>query len=132
VAAGLDGVDGALARRRQMASPFGARFDMEVDALLVLVLAVLVWRFDKAGAWVLACGAMRYGFAAAGWVWPWLAGPLTPTLRGRAVAALQFMALAAALAPAVPAPASRLLAAAALALLTWSFALDVNRLRRSR
>ena len=33
-----------------MSSPFGARFDMEVDAFLILVLAALAWRFDKAGA----------------------------------------------------------------------------------
>src|SRR5207244_10643421 len=32
----LDGVDGWLARRTQMASDFGARFDMEVDALLII------------------------------------------------------------------------------------------------
>ena len=39
-----------------MASAFGARFDMETDALLLLVLAALAWQFDKAGAWVLASG----------------------------------------------------------------------------
>src|SRR5215510_11499311 len=33
----LDGVDGFLARRTRMSSTFGARFDMEVDALVVLV-----------------------------------------------------------------------------------------------
>ena len=40
----LDGVDGWLARRSGIASAFGARFDMEIDALLILVLAVLAWR----------------------------------------------------------------------------------------
>ena len=40
-----------------MASAFGARFDMEIDALLILVLAILAWQHDKAGAWVLAVGA---------------------------------------------------------------------------
>ena len=44
----LDGVDGWLARRRGMSSAFGARFDMEIDALLVQVLAILVWRYGKA------------------------------------------------------------------------------------
>src|SRR5689334_8429258 len=48
----LDGVDGWLARRTRMASEFGARFDVEVDALLIQVLAILAWRFDKAGVWV--------------------------------------------------------------------------------
>src|SRR3954468_16068079 len=32
----LDGLDGWLARSAGLASPFGAHFDMEVDALLVL------------------------------------------------------------------------------------------------
>ena len=49
----LDGLDGWLARRTAMESAFGARFDMETDALLVLVLSVLVWQHEKAGAWVL-------------------------------------------------------------------------------
>ena len=31
-----------------MASAFGARFDMEIDALLILVLAILVAEFEKA------------------------------------------------------------------------------------
>src|ERR1700751_430443 len=36
----LDGADGWAARRQRLASVFGARFDMEVDAFAVLVLAV--------------------------------------------------------------------------------------------
>ena len=39
-AALLDGVDGHLARRLGLVSGYGARFDMETDALLVLVSAV--------------------------------------------------------------------------------------------
>ena len=62
----LDGVDGWLARRSTLASAFGARFDMETDALLIMVLSALAWRWDRAGAWVLACGLMRYAFVAAG------------------------------------------------------------------
>ena len=42
-----------------MVSAFGARFDMETDALLILALSVLVWRHAKAGAWVLASGLLR-------------------------------------------------------------------------
>ena len=62
----LDGMDGWLARRSQMQSGFGARFDMEVDAFFILVLAALVYQMDKAGVWVLMSGAMRYGFVALG------------------------------------------------------------------
>lgn len=130
VLAALDGVDGWLARRTRMASAFGARFDMEVDAFFILLLSVLVWRFDKAGAWVLACGLMRYAFVAAGWVLPWMAGPLTPTFRGKFVAVLQVVGLATALAPAVLSPLSDAVAAMTLAALAWSFAVDVRRLAR--
>ena len=41
-------VDGRVARCTGTVSRLGARFDMEVDAVLILVLAVLAWRFDKA------------------------------------------------------------------------------------
>jgi phosphatidylglycerophosphate synthase len=126
----LDGVDGWLARRSRMASAFGARFDMEVDAFFILLLSLLVWRFDRAGAWVLGCGLMRYAFVAAGWVLPWMAGPLTPTFRGKLVAVLQLVGLATALAPIVPSPVSDLVAAVTLGALTWSFAVDVRRLSR--
>lgn len=126
----LDGVDGRLARRTGLASTFGARFDMEVDALLILVLSLFVWRQDKAGVWVLACGLMRYVFVAGGWVLPWLAGPLRPTLRGKSVAVGQFAGLGLALAPAVPVPASAVVAAITLIALVWSFGIDVMRLWR--
>lgn len=126
----LDGLDGWLARRTRMASVFGARFDMETDALLILVLSVLVSQYGKAGAWVIVCGLMRYVFVAAGWILPWLAGPLTPTLRGKAVAVGQLLGLSTALAPAVAAPTSAIVAAITLAALVWSFAVDVRRLWR--
>ena len=124
--AALDGVDGWLARRDRMVSAFGARFDMETDAALLFVLSVLAWRYDKAGAWVLLIGLMRYLFVGAGWVLPWLAGPLTPTRRGRVIAVIQMVTLAVILV--VPRPLARAAAATALTLLVWSFAVDVRRL----
>jgi len=126
----LDGLDGWLARRDRMESAFGARFDMETDAALILVLSLLVWQQGKAGPWVLLCGAMRYAFVAAGWVLPWLAGPLQPTRRGRSVAIGQYVGLGLALMPLVPADAARWVAAVTLVALTWSFGVDVGRLRR--
>ena len=130
VMAVLDGVDGWLARRTGTASAFGARFDKETDAALILVLSVLVWQHEKAGAWVLWCGLMRYGFVAAGWLLPWLARPLRPTRRGKTVAVLQLLGLSVALAPIVPPPVSDGAAALTLAALAWSFAIDVRRLAR--
>jgi phosphatidylglycerophosphate synthase len=128
----LDGVDGWLARRTGMASTFGARFDVETDALLIMVLSMLVWQHGKAGAWVLVCGLMRYAFVASGWLLPWMAGRLTPTSRGRIVAVGQVAGLCLALLPAVTTPTSTLVAAVTASSLTWSFALDVRRLWRQR
>lgn len=126
----LDGVDGWLARRAGEESPFGARFDMETDAALILILSVLVWRHEKAGAWVIACGLMRYAFVAAGWVLPWMAGPLRSTIRGKSVAVGQLVGLGAALLPVVPVVLSNLVAMVTLATLVWSFAVDIAWLKR--
>jgi phosphatidylglycerophosphate synthase len=128
--AALDGLDGWLARKTGMASGFGARFDMETDAAFILVLSVLVWQHEKAGAWVLLCGLMRYGFVMAGWALPWLARPLRATRRGRTVAVFQLFGLSAALAPGVVPPASVVAAFITLAALAWSFAIDVMWLSR--
>lgn len=124
----LDGVDGRVARRRGLVSRFGARFDMETDAFTILVLAALAFGLGKAGPWVLAIGALRYAFVAAGAAWPRLARPLPESARRRAVCALQIAVLAALLAPPAAPPVSSALAAAALAALVWSFAIDVRRL----
>ena len=53
----LDAVDGWLARRTSMASAFGARYDMELDALLIMVLAVIAWQTGRRrlGLWLVRC-----------------------------------------------------------------------------
>lgn len=130
--AALDGVDGALARRSGMASRFGARFDMETDALLILVLSALAWRLDKAGAWIILAGALRYLFVAAARVWPWLAADLPESWRRKFTCVVQIATLIAAIAPIVPLPWSAVIAGAGLVLLTWSFAVDVQGLARRR
>jgi phosphatidylglycerophosphate synthase len=132
VAVVLDGVDGWLARRSRMASAFGSRLDMEVDAFLILVLSVLVWRHHKAGVWVLGIGLMRYAFVAAGWPWPWLAKPLRSTMRGKTVAVVQVVGLILAVSPVVPTPWSAAIGAIALGMLAWSFWVDVRLLSRQR
>ena len=126
----LDGVDGALARRRDEASTFGARFDMETDALLILVLAALVWQQGKAGAWILAAGLLRYLFVAASWVLPWMGAALPPSRRRQAVCVVQIVSLLVALAPVVARTWSAAPALAGLAVLVWSFAVDVRWLAR--
>jgi len=120
----LDGVDGWLARRERIASPFGARFDMEIDALLILALSVLAWRHQKAGAWVVLSGLLRYGFVAGGAVAPWLREPLFASRRRQTVCVIQIAALTLVMVPAIEPPASTALAAAALAALSCSFLID--------
>lgn len=56
----LDGVDGVLARRHGWASEFGAAFDMETDAGLVMVLGLAIWERQGVGAWVLVPGLLHY------------------------------------------------------------------------
>ena len=122
---GLDGLDGWLARQSRMASDFGARFDMEVDALLVMALSILAWQFGKAGPWVLLSGLLRYGFLAGGWLRPWLARPLPPSRRRQLVCVVQIGGLNLAIVPAIHAAASAPVAAVALAALVYSFTIDV-------
>jgi phosphatidylglycerophosphate synthase len=121
----LDGVDGAVARRSRMASDFGARFDMEIDALLIMVLAVLAWQFGRTGVWVLASGLLRYAFVVAGCAFAWLQHPLPPSQRRKAVAVLQVITLIVTLAPFVPDTIGAAVAGIGLGALVLSFAADV-------
>jgi phosphatidylglycerophosphate synthase len=120
-----DGMDGWLARRMGIESRFGARFDMETDAFFVLVLSIIAWRVDKAGAWILLSGAARYLYVAAGAVLPVLCRPLEPSFRRKTVAVIQMGGLVALLAPIVQPPLSDALALGALIALLYSFGTDI-------
>ncbi|MGO1410673.1 MAG: CDP-alcohol phosphatidyltransferase family protein [Microbacterium sp.] len=126
----LDAVDGWVARRTGSATPLGARYDMEVDAFLLLVLSAFV--AQTLGAWVLAIGIMRYAFVAAAWVLPWLRAPLPPRHWRKVVTAVQGIALVVAASGLVPAVMSIAAVAVALLLLCESFARDVVWLVRQR
>lgn len=132
VAAVADAADGPLARRSGLASDFGARFDMECDAWLTLVLCGLVLHFGKAPAWVLASGLMRYAFVAAARPWPWLAAPLPPSRRRQAVCVVQITLLIVCIGPIVAPPLATALAAIGLAALAASFTIDLVWLARHR
>lgn len=120
----LDGFDGWVARRTDTATDFGARFDMETDAFLMLVLSAMVWIEDRAGAWVLLIGGMRYLFVAAGLLVLRLRAPLFPSLRRRVVCVVQGVGLLVCLGPIIPGPMAVAVAALALASLVWSFGVD--------
>jgi phosphatidylglycerophosphate synthase len=126
-----DGIDGYLARKQATASPFGARFDMEVDAFLALALCALLVATGRVGTWILALGALRYAFIAAGLVVPAMRAALPPSSRRRAICAVQIAVLAIAVVPAVPPPIATWIAATALATTLYSFAVDTILLLRS-
>lgn len=130
VAVVLDGVDGRVARRTRTVSDLGARFDMEADAFLVLVLSVFV--APSVGLWVLAIGLMRYAFVAASWVAPWLRGALPVRYSRKVVAVVQMVTLVVASAGVLPHLAAVVVVALALASLTWSFGRDVRWLWQRR
>ncbi|MFF9205945.1 CDP-alcohol phosphatidyltransferase family protein [Streptomyces sp. NPDC014986] len=119
----LDGVDGKVARRTGTSTPLGARFDMEVDAFLILVLSVYVSM--AMGPWVLLIGSMRYVFVAAARLWPWLTAPLPPSTARKTVAALQGVLLLVAGADLLPDAVDTGVVLLALGLLVWSFGRDV-------
>jgi phosphatidylglycerophosphate synthase len=129
VALALDGVDGQVARRTGTTSALGARFDMEVDAFLILVLSVYIG--GAFGWWTVAMGAFRYLFVAASWALPWLSTPLPPRFSRKVVAAVQGIVLVVATAHLLPYGLTLVLVAAALAALTWSFGSDIGWLWRT-
>ncbi len=124
VALVLDGFDGPVARRTGTESAFGARFDMELDSFLLLVLSALVWRSGKVGSWVLLVGGLRYFFVFGGLLWPLLRGALPPSLRRKVICVVQGIVLVICLAPVTRPAAASALAASALLLLTYSFVVD--------
>jgi phosphatidylglycerophosphate synthase len=130
VALVLDAVDGRVARRTKTESTLGALFDGEVDAFLILVLSVYVAR--SAGAWVLAIGAARYVFLAAGWLLPWMRRTLPPRYWRKVVAATQGVALTLAVSDVLPRIPTSTVLAVSLALLAESFGRDVGWLWRRR
>lgn len=124
VALALDGVDGYLARSYQHESVLGARFDMEIDALLILCLSTAAFLLGKAGPWVLLIGLMRYGFVMAQYVAPRLKAPLPQSFRRKLVCVVQVAAMCLVLVPGTVPPVSSGLSAIALLLLAYSFAVD--------
>ena len=117
---------------RGESTAFGARFDMETDALLILVLSLLAWQLDKAGPWVVLAGALRYVFVAASFFVPWLGRELPPSRRRQAACVVQIVSLILCLLPVLPPPPSAGIAFVGLVALAASFATDVVWLARAR
>lgn len=132
IALALDGVDGWLARREGYGSLFGARFDMEVDSLLALTLALHAYVSAGLGAYVILLGLPRYLFALAQWSMPWLNGEIPERFSRKVVCVVQLLVLILVLLPMVQSPLSDVLVCGALLALSWSFWLDIRWLRQAR
>lgn len=126
----LDGVDGWLARRRNQATEFGALFDQETDAALVLLLCVSLMATRGFGPWVLIAGLLRYllVFARA-----FARGPIAErrSSMGRVIFSFSYLSLTFALWPALDA-LSAFTVPASVALLLYSFLPDFAAIARAR
>jgi phosphatidylglycerophosphate synthase len=123
IALAMDGVDGQVARRTGTTTALGARFDMEIDAFLILMLSL--YAGAEYGWWAVAIGAFRYVFVAASWAMPWLNAPLPPKFGRKVVAAQQGVMLAVVASGLLPDFLAVLALAVALGSLTWSFGRDI-------
>ena len=132
LALALDGIDGWLARRAGLVSGFGARFDMEVDSALALVLALAAYKGGGAPVAVLVLGLARYAFWGASLGLPWLRATLPERVGRKAVCVLQIAVLIALHLPILPVPLSGPLVLVATLALLWSFGRDVLWLWRAR
>lgn len=124
-ALGLDGIDGWLARKQGLASDFGARFDVEVDAFQALVLAVYAATSGTVGAYVILLGLPHYLFWIARLRLPWLNRPLRPSFSRKAVCVFQIGALIALQIPFLADARLDLIIAAVTLALIWSFGRDI-------
>jgi len=132
LALSLDGADGWLARREGYTSEFGAAFDMEVDAVLAMVLALLAFTSGSVGVWVILLGLPRYVFWIAQKLLPWLAAELPPRFSRKCVCVLQISALIVVLVPVLDRPLTDVLVGVAAGSLIWSFWVDVRWLWQAR
>jgi len=126
-AAGLDAVDGAVARRTRE-TVLGGRLDAATDALAVLVGAAVAAALGGLPVWYLLAGGVWYAYAAALWRRRRAGGPvyrLPPSRLRPVVGTAQFLVVGAGLLPnAGDAGWLVALAALALAALLASFTRD--------
>lgn len=130
IAFALDGIDGWLARRAGLVSTFGQRFDMEVDALLGAVIAIVLLSQGTVGPEILVLGFSRYVFVIAGLMWPALQADLPQSLRRKTICVVQIAALIVLVFPLSPSVIMMPVSVFAAVFLLWSFAVDTLFLMR--
>lgn len=128
----LDGADGWLARRAGYASAFGARFDVEVDSALALILSLYAFFHAGVGAFVILLGLPRYLFMLARYPLPWLERDLPERFSRKVVCVVQIAALILILLPVFAGPPAGIVAGIAALALIWSFSADVRWLWKVR
>jgi phosphatidylglycerophosphate synthase len=116
----LDAVDGWIARRAGTSSAFGAHFDMEADAFLILALDLELFARGQLGAWVLVPGLLRYSTVLCGAIVAPRAGDMPRSRFGSSACGLLVVGLMVAFV--WPNAWGATAAAAGSALVTWSFA----------
>lgn len=124
IAFALDGLDGWIARRSGLTSSFGARFDMEIDALLGAVLASLLLAGGHVGPEILVLGFTRYIFVFMSLFVTKLRADLPESLRRKSICVVQIAALIALLYPLTPVGFLLPISWGAAVLLLWSFGRD--------
>jgi phosphatidylglycerophosphate synthase len=132
VALTLDGVDGWVARKTNGISDYGAHLDMELDSIFMLVLCVMVFDWEHAGAWVLFCGIARYAWIVTQSMVVWFRRPLMPAFRRKTACVIGVAGLSLALAPWPVGTINTVLAAIATLTLAISFSIDIIWLFRHR
>jgi phosphatidylglycerophosphate synthase len=127
----LDWVDGWLARRMVASSAFGAHFDMEADAFLVLALGVELFTRGQLGGWILVSGLLRYATVLFGAVIAPRAGDMPRSRLGSSACGILITCLIVALV--FPNAFGTACAAVGTALVVYSFSLSFygSYLRRS-
>lgn len=114
--------DGIIARRTGTSS-FGSRLDTETDALFILALSLLAFRWYGVPAWVAAAGLSRYAFALPFLALPEPRFPASFARFAKTACAVAAVLLIATVAPvAVGSVLRTALAAAAVFLIAVSFA----------
>jgi phosphatidylglycerophosphate synthase len=116
----LDGLDGALARRRGNTSEFGAHFDMETDAFTVLVVVFELWQRGAFATWILTAGLLRYLYVICCALLPPAAGEMPRSLLARYAFLILMLGLATGLA--LPPPLGSVGALVGTVVVTLSFA----------
>jgi phosphatidylglycerophosphate synthase len=116
----LDYVDGWIARRADGATAFGAHFDMETDALVILVFDLELFLRGQLGAWILTTGILRYAYVVCVSLVPPRGGEMPRSTFGRNAFGLLVTGLGVALA--WPGPIGTAGAVVGTAAVTLSFA----------